>query len=209
MQQASGPAPHELILDHLSADGPSVVRVRGTLLAASLNVVKEAGLYDKYLELLPEALHEPILYSLASSWLPVQVALAHYENCERLAISDDQIEQNAARVGERLGQTFMANLLRSVRKATGVETSWSVLKQADRLWDRVYAGGGCRVYRVDRKDALFEFCGLPLARCRYYRVAHVANIRALVGMFSERSYVRAARPLQNDPTTLAIALSWV
>lgn len=206
------PAPKRtqtVLIDHASADGPVVVRVRGTLLVASLNVVKQAGLYDRYTRELPKEHEQTVLFSLASSWLPVDAVLAHYEACDRLGLSDELIAQNAAQVGERLGETFMANVLRSARLAGMSDVSWTVLKQVGRVWDRVYAGGGCKVICTGPKDATLEFTGLPLAQCRYYRVAHLANVRALVGLFTRTGFVRAVRPRQPDPMTVAVGLSWV
>lgn len=206
------PAPKQtetVLLDHVSADGPQVLRVRGTLLVASLNVVRHAGLYDQYTRELPKEYEQTVLYSLASSWLPVEAVLAHYETCERLGLSDALIERNAARVGERLGETFMANLMRSARLVGMSDVSWTVLKQSGRVWDRVFAGGRCQVICTGPKDATLEFTGLPLAQCRYYRVAHLANMRALVGLFTKKGFVRAVRSRHPHPTTIAVGLSWV
>jgi hypothetical protein len=149
------------------------------------------------------------VYSVATSWLPVELMLAHYTTLDRLDVPDTVIERNAALVGQRLGQTFMANVIRLGRTAGVRSSSWTLLQQTDRVWDRVYAGGGCRVLRVGPKDAQLEFSGLPFTQCRYYRIAQIANIRGLVGLFSKAAYVRPVRPRIADPLTLALSISWV
>lgn len=201
--------PGELLLDHQSPQGAIVKRVRGTLLAASLKVVKDENLFESYMRELPREYEEAILYSVASSWLPVEVALVHYQTLDRLRVTDAAIERNASRVGARLGTTFMGNMVR-VGQSAGIKPSgWGVLKHVDRVWDRVFEGGGCRVIRVGPKDALIEFCGIALAQCRYYRVAHVANVRGISQLFSSTNYVRSVRSRDQNPLTLAVSISWV
>ena len=208
MQNASrAPQPGELLLDYVSPDGPVVTHVRGTLLATSLRVVKDADLYDGYVAALPKQHVDTLLYSVASSWLPVDVMLAHYETLGSLGIPDEAIERNAEKVGARIAETFMATLLRTAQSMGVPGLAWMILKQSDRVFGRLFMGGACRVYRVGPSEALVEHRGLPLAQCRYYRVAHVANVRGVSRLFG-KSQVRQARAADAEGLTMAVSIKW-
>jgi len=53
---------YELIADHHSQHGPTVVQVRGSLLASSLATLRMNNLFDRYLEHLPAEQHDNVLY---------------------------------------------------------------------------------------------------------------------------------------------------
>jgi hypothetical protein len=63
-----------------------VLQVRGSLVASSLQTLRELDLFPRYLALLDKDKHEPILFALASSWLPLELAMAHYGACEAMAL---------------------------------------------------------------------------------------------------------------------------
>lgn len=208
MQNATrAPQTGEVLLDYLSPDGPVVTHVRGTLLATSLRVVKDANLYDRYVAALPKVHEEALLYSVASSWLPVDVMLAHYMTLESLGIPDEAIERNAEKVGAGIAETFMATLLRTAQSIGVPGLPWLILKQSDRVFGRIFRGGACRVQRVGPTEALIEHRGLPLTQCRYYRVAHVANVRGVSHLFG-KSVVRQARSSDSDGLTMAVSIKW-
>src|SRR5687768_14087931 len=80
-----------VLLDHSGAKGPVTRHVRGSLIASSLHTLRELGYYDNYLTHLPSRYREPVLFGLASSWLPLEVADAHYQACDDLKLGDTEI----------------------------------------------------------------------------------------------------------------------
>lgn len=198
----------DVVCDHQSAGGPTVTHVRGTVIANSLSTLREAGLYERYLALLPASSHEAVLLSLASSWLPVEVAVAHYEACEQLGLGAAELTEIGERLATRYAGTLIATLLQSSR-AAGVDAPWVGLRAQGRIWDRMYVGGGAKIYRLGPKDALGEFYGLPLVRFRYFRAAFCAYYQGLATLVVKRAYVKPMRPLSDRPDTFAIGGSWV
>lgn len=198
----------EVLCDHRSAGGRAVTHVRGTLLVSSLQVLKEAGRYERYLRELPEQWHEPVLFAIALSWVPVEVAIAHYAACDALALSDRELGTIGELVAGRLAETFLGSILQAARGA-GVDAPWIALRAQPRIWDRIYQGGGVKVWRTGPKDAKAEFYGLPLTQFHYFRIAYCGYYRGLANLFVRSAYVKATRAEEPKPDTFAIAASWV
>jgi len=198
----------EVVCDHVSSAGPTVTHVRGTVLVSSLLTLKAAGHYDRYVELLPREWHEPVLFALASSWLPIELGLVHYQTCEALALDNHELTQIGELLATRYADTFLGTILQKTRDA-GVNAPWIALRAQPRIWERMYMGGGVKIYRTGPKDALGEFSGLPLARFRYFRVAFAGYYQGLANMFVRSAYVTAARPMNPGGDTFAITGSWV
>lgn len=200
--------PVETLCDYQSAGGPVVTHVRGTLIASSQQTLREAGHYAHYERLLPEAVREQLLFTIALSWVPVEVALAHYGACEALDLRDHELEAMGQLVAERLAGTFLGTVLRASREA-GLDAPWVALRAQPRIWDRLYMGGIVRIYRTGPKDATAEFYGLPLSQLRYFRVAYCSYYRALAGMFVRNAHVKPTRPREALPHAFALTGSWV
>lgn len=208
MAGARGDYPVEIVCDHLSAGGPSVTHLRGTILASSLAVLKAAGHHERYLAQLDPSFREQVLFSIAHSWVPIEVGVAHYEACEAMRLDDAQLVQIGELVAARYAETFLATLLRVSRDA-GIEGPWSALRSQGRLWDRTYLGGRVRVLRTGPKDGTIEFYGLPLGHLHYFRVAYCAYYRGIANMFVRNAHLKLARASLQEPAAFALAGSWV
>ena len=198
----------EVILDYTSPLGPDTTHMRGTLLVNSLDNLRALGLYDRNLALLPKTHRDVIPYTLAASWIPIDIALAHYETCEALGLDQHQLKQMGEMMAKRVADTFLGTVLRASRNA-GVEGLWLALKQNHRLLGRMYQGGGMSVLKTGPKDLILENTGLPIVTCRYWRTVYVHYMNAIGGMFTKVTYVQLARPRLPHPHTIAIAGSWV
>ena len=198
----------EIVCDHQSQGGPTVTHVRGALLASSLQVLKEIEVYDRYRELLAPALHEPVLHALAMSWVPIDVALAHYRACDALALSDAKLQTLAHSLSHRYSDSIFGTMLRTSRQA-GIDGPWIALRAQGRFWDRMYLGGGVRAYRTGPKDAILEQRGIPLADISYFRSAHRLWLASLGELLVRKLHIRLVRSSERGPHTMAFAGSWV
>ncbi len=205
--RASLAAP-ETILEHVSAHGPTVTHVRGTLIASSRDNLRELGVYDEYVQRLPSNMRDALLYALASSWLPIEVALAHYHTCEQLGLTPVQIARMGELSAARIVDTF-AGLALKIAQGVGAESYWKLLAQNDRLYDRMYQGGGVTVLKTGPKDVWLENHGQPLATCRFWRAAYLAYMEGVARAFSRVAYVKPARPRVASPHSIAVSGSWV
>src|SRR5688572_14616909 len=109
------PEAQRVLLDHSGANGPLVRNVRGSLIASSLTTLRELGHYEHYLTHLSERYREPVLFGLASSWLPLDVAEAHYQACDDLRLDDAAIVAIGEAVAKRIMGTFLGTLFRTGR----------------------------------------------------------------------------------------------
>ena len=199
----------KLLLEHVSPRGPKVTDVRGGLVLQSLKLLRDVGLYDAYAEALPPEHRETLLEALAASWISAPALVAHFRVVDALVPSDAQL----ARLGELLGKQIMdslfASLIRTARSAGAEAGIWLALKQVDRIWNRMYQGGGVAVLQTGPKDAIFEVHGVPVASSRYFRLSHGAFVRASVLMVARVCVVKEVPPRRASPDNLAISISWV
>jgi hypothetical protein len=198
----------ETVVEYVSALGPRVTHVRGTLLAGSQATLRELGVYERYQELLPLEVRETLLCVLASSWVPIEAAVAHYETCDALTLDQAQIKLAGERMASRIVETFAGAALRTAR-SLGADSFWLVLQQNDRFYDRLYQGGGVNVLQTGPKDVILENHGQPLAAIRYWRASYLAYMEALGKAFTNISYVKLVHPRTPGPHSIAVAGSWV
>ena len=196
----------QMLTEHESASGPRVLQVRGTLIVSSLQTLRELSLFDRYLSHLPAEQHERVLFASPASWVPLQVAMAHYGACEAMQLKDAELDNIGQHVSARIMGTFLGTLMRSSRDIGAGATPIVPLRQYHRLWDRLLLGGGCSVRLTGLKDACIESRGVPMFRYRYFRIAYTGLIRGAGLMFAKTVYTRI-RNASNE--ALTIDASWV
>lgn len=200
---------NEIICDHQSESGPVVTHVRGALLASSLQIIKDVGLYPRYLEALAAEYREQVLFALAMSWIPIDVAMAHYRACDVAAPSGAEMQKIADGLSKRYADTIHGSMLRAARAAGLDEGPWVALRAQGRIWDRTYQGGGVRAYRTGLKDGLMEEVGLPLAKIPYFRSAHLLWLKTIAELVVKKVHIRIVPPRDGSQMTLAFSASWV
>jgi len=197
----------ELIIDHKSAAGPRVMQVRGTLLVSSLQALREFGYFERYLAKLPAGSRDAIVFCVANSWLPLELAMTHYGACDAMELSDRELENVGASVSQRIMGTFLGTLLRSGRSMGATPSPWIALRQYGRICDRLLEGGTHRVSEAGPKDAIVDTAGVPMFRFRYFRTATLGIMRGAAGVFAKTCF---AKELPNqDPERIQVSLRWV
>jgi len=138
-------ATETVLVDHVGTQGPEARQVRGALVASSLQTLKDSGHYEAYLTLLPKQHHDALLFPLASSWLPIELAGIHCAACDALRLDGREMMRIGEVVSHRIMGTFLGTMLRSARSLGATPTPWVVLKSYHKVCERLLDGGHHRV----------------------------------------------------------------
>ena len=195
----------QVILDYTSPDGRTVTAVRSTLLQSSVQVLKDNGLFERYLTKLDPRYKDEILLTLAPVWHPMEVAVAHYDAWEALEFSTQQLEAISANVSNRIMGTFVATMVRQSR--TVGSTPWFPLGQYDKLWKRLFIGGSLRITERGPKDAHVESRGLAMFGGRCFPISYQGVVHTAIRLFARTVYARTLPPPTSD--SHVAAYSWV
>jgi hypothetical protein len=166
---------------------PIASSFRSTWLSSSILALRERGDYERYLSLLDPRYREAITSHVPQQWLPIDVALAHYRACGALDLSREEIATRSLEITRRVHRTALALALRVARDAGA--SPWTIYGRLDRLWDRVWQGGGVAVTRTGPKDALIEVAGWPCAEQPYCRAAMPWVVTAVTELFCRKAFV--------------------
>jgi hypothetical protein len=181
-----------------------LTEVRTTALLSSQDALRTLGLHDAYLGCIDA--HRGDLESLfAGAWVPVDVAMAHYRACDRLALPHAQIVDLGRMVSRSTHNILAAAVVRMARELG--TTPWNALTLADRLWARSFRGSAVSIERVAPKDAHIRIAGTPLAAVPYFRIALVGFCMAIAEIFGRKAFARHL-PDECGPTTLGYHLAW-
>jgi hypothetical protein len=183
-----------------------LARVRSTLLVASLQRVREMGREPDYLRRLPDIHRRAILESVAGTWLAVDVAVAHYEACEALGLTDEQQVDVGRVVGTRLRGTLLGTVVRMAKE--GGVTPWAVIPHFARFWSRLFEGSALLGWKAGPKEARIECAAMPLVDIRYFRNALRGQAQGILDLFCQRSYVTQI-PGRSRGGWMGLRLQWV
>lgn len=189
------------------ADQPTVTHTRGTLILTSRKSLQRLGWFERYRAHLPQQHELTIASSTANSWLPLDVALAHYRAADAIGLTEDEQLAVGAAVVHALQKTFLGSVIRTAGKGAGV-SPLPALEKFFHLYARSFKGGGGRMVRIGPKDVRVEFVGNPAAAIRYFRVAYRGFITAGCETFAQR-VVTAELAAYGSPTSVAYRLAWV
>jgi hypothetical protein len=195
------------VLEHQSPGGPQLTRVRGSLIASSLQALRELGYFERYRALLPDARREAVLHCAPNSWVAVDLAQVHYEACDALALSEPTTRAVGEAVSQRIMGAFLGTMMRSGRAVDALPSPWIPLKQYGRIVDRLLDGGSHVVTELGPKAALIESSGLSLLRIWYVRTAMLGITSGVAGLFA-KSCTTSELP-GADPEQIRISLHWV
>lgn len=184
-----------------------VIRVRGTVFSSSLQMVREEGLYETYLDALPAEYHTAISSLIPTEWLSVELAYAHYQALDILNLPRERIIEIGRSVGDRVQGSYLGTLVRGAR-SLGTITPFTILERVDALLARVMEGGEVACFRMGEKDARIEFAGVSLARLEYFREGMNGIISAGLELTTRRVFVET-RPGNYGPDSVSYRVSFV
>lgn len=180
-------------------------RFRSTWLTSSLSALRERGFIDRYFTLLPAEYHAAVDGCVAGIWLPIDVCLAHYRACEALQLSKREAWDIGDQVTRRVHGTSLALALRLATQVGA--TPWTILAQLDRLWERIWIGGGVGVYKRGPKEAIVEVIQWRPAGIPYVRSTMPAVLAGIVAMFCAKAYASDV-PALGTSSSMGVKVQW-
>jgi hypothetical protein len=164
-----------------------VRHIRSTLLMSSYASIRDAGYDAAYRAALPKQHHAAIFEAVAATWIPIEVAVAHYLACGTLGLSHDTQLALGRVAGEKIHRTILGTVVR-MAKASGV-SPWAVISQFQRFWNRAFDGGGIRIIKSGPKEAQLEIHGAANADCPYWRAALCGLAMGVLELFCQKAYM--------------------
>src|SRR5580692_12976010 len=93
---------------------PRATAYRSTWIVSSLQTLRERGHFETYKRELT-AHHDAILGAIAGSWMPMEIARAHYDACDHLGLDVDEQVAIGESVGMRAQGTLLSTAARTAR----------------------------------------------------------------------------------------------
>jgi hypothetical protein len=180
-----------------------VTHARGSLLVASREQLRAAGVFDAYAAALAPAEREALGQVIAASWIPIALAHAHFEAIDSIGVDPAGVERNTRAVAGKLNGLFLATAVR----AAGM-TPWSGARLLPAAWKRVFQGGAVALRKLGPKESLVVVSGNSLMKHRYHRSGFRVHVHRGLELLSRRSFVREVsyEPVRYE---LALRLQWV
>lgn len=180
-------------------------QVRSTVLLSSFASVKEAGHEEAYRQALPRELHDQVIRSVVGTWLPIELAKAHYAACDALALSQRSIVAIGRNTASRVEGTLLGTVT-SMARAWGT-TPWTVLALLQRFWLRAFNGGAVTIAKAGPKDAHIDVVGIPLAESEFFRHALGGLAMAVLDRFCTRTWMRQS-PDARASESVSYRIQW-
>ena len=156
---------------------PHTVAFRSTWVVSSHEGLRAIGKWEKYVSCLRDH-RETILACVAGAWLPIAVARAHYEACEGVGLSVDEIDVMGRGSGGQVRKAWHASFFAAADRSGA--SPWGVLSQIDRLWRRSADGGAVAVFGLGDRMARLEYVGCELLEIPYFRHAVRTSLTLLL-----------------------------
>ena len=191
----------------LALDPRPLRALRSTVVVSGIAVFRARGIFDAYSANLAPGAREALLSTVAGTWLPVDLADAHFAAVDALHLGTEQNFDIGATSARRFGETLWGTALKMVR-ATGAIDPWRIFGPYDRLWNRSFDGGGVVVTRAGPKEAFVEIRAIPFSRYAYFRDALRGTHQSLLSLFAHALYVREV-PRRTTHEGFTMRISWV
>lgn len=159
--------------------------------------LRELHLFEEYRAHLTDSIAPTVLGTTAAIWVPLEIASAHYEACSALNLGPSMQVEVGRLAGKKACGAMLGTAVRLSRFAGA--TPWTLMKGADRIWNRAYEGGGMRITKLGDTDARVEAHGNPLfTQLLFCRNSFRGFCLALYGLLSEHMTLREIRTNSNQ-----------
>jgi hypothetical protein len=185
---------------------PDATHVRGTVIIASQRALKARSMWDAYQAAVEPRFKEELSLVLASTWVPIDAAVAHYQACERLNFDPSVIQA----IGRETGRFIYSATIAVVMKLSNQvgTTPLAILRNLERFRVRTWQGGAFEVKLLGPKEAEVLWFGQPCGAVYYFREGFGAFLCGTFEPLCRTAYYRLM-PAPAGGRAIAYRFSWV
>jgi hypothetical protein len=183
-----------------------VTQARSTFVTSSRGLLREQGLFARYVDHLARADRHTLESLVPGLWVPIDLLHRHYLACDAVGMTSEEKLRMGKGIFRRVHEPVFAVGLR-LAGAMGANP-WTLAKQSLRMWPRAFVGGGIFIAELGPKEGRFEVLGLPFSELSYVKLGWRGILTGAVELFSQRVYVSELTRLCT-PTRMAYRVSWV
>jgi hypothetical protein len=198
----------KVLVDFTSPAGPMMTQARAGLIIGMLELLREMGEEQNFLAEVSAQFRELLRYAVATTWVDGHEVQSMFEALDRTFVLANGPAKLGEALGAKLANSLFSALLSAFRPA-GSEGVLLAVRQADRMWARLYQGGGLVATQTGPKNLHVEVFGLPFSEARCFRIMHGAFIRGMFLTLVKTCLVRAAPTRTGRAGAYAIDISWV
>ncbi|MET0340580.1 MAG: hypothetical protein ABW252_06240 [Polyangiales bacterium] len=195
----------EIITPHEEPVQP-VTEVKNALLQSSLSQLRASGLCARYVALVDPRVPRDIEATLAMSWVPVQLAITHYQACDRMALEEDALQALGSGVGDRMQQMSLVSSAKTTSIIPGA--LWASAGPLRRMWARHYRGGSVQVVKLGACEMELGLRGFVLNQFRYFRQAQLSAIAVAFAAIGARDTSVKLDLYNSVKDELKLRISW-
>lgn len=180
--------------------------VRGSVIVASQRALRTRNVWEAYQAAIEPQFRDELAIVLASTWVPMEVAVAHYRACESLHFDPEVIRE----IGRETGRIIYSATIAVVMKLSNQvgTTPLAILRNLDRFRVRTWQGSAFEVKQLGPKEAELLWFGQPCGSVPYFCEGFGAFLCGTFEPLCRTSYYRLLRPPPGVPA-IAYRLSWV
>jgi hypothetical protein len=191
-----------------SEGGPRVAtHVRGTMIINSLTTLRGGDRLDDYFAKLPAEHHDDVNAVTVQSWVPMELAVVHYQAMGGVYLDAAEQLQNGRLAAERTQNPHVRTVVRTLSALRTLDM-WDAMARFPGLVARSVRGGKTIVRRTGPKDARVEFTGFPFFQVGYIHHSMQGTCQAALEVMSQRIHVRQDPSFRSD-SSMALLVSWV
>jgi hypothetical protein len=194
----------EVLVPHEPTRGV-LVGVRRMLVLSSIAELQQVGLYERYCAQIDSGTLANIMEMIGPGWLPLELARAHYEACDRMQLNAAEIHE----LGDRAGNKMSSALLGAQGTVLSAPRSpWDLVSAYARMGRRISEGGSSQYVKVGPNKLLIEHVGNPLYAIDYYRSAHSSFMRGTFSKLGVSIGEIVYSPYRSENARIEARLSW-
>jgi len=197
--------PEEIVSPFPPLKSHPASEMRSTLLTTSIQSLRAHGHLEQYTKTVSKEYRDAILTTVAGIWLPLAIGIAHYTACDRLNLPPSEQFAIGKEVGDRVQGTILGLLVRTAKQA-GL-TPWTGLSSGNRMYERLFVGGGVCLTKLGPKEARLEVVNNQLFGLAYFRNGFRGIVATGAELFCEKAYVHEL-PKLTSATSLGMRVSW-